>query len=60
MARFAVVREKDGFVDNIIEMESNSNWACPIGYKLVKDDQVKASREDTWNGSEFIRPPKKD
>lgn len=35
----ALVRNSDNFVENIIEIEANSNWQIPIGYRL--DDPVK-------------------
>lgn len=50
--RKAVV--KDGLVENIIEIEDDSDWPIPEGTYLV--DAGSGSPGDTWDGEKFISP----
>jgi len=52
--RKAVIKQTDGFVENVIEIEEGANWRLPEGYELV--DGNDASPGDTWDGSQFIKP----
>ena len=53
--RKAVVRESDGLVLNVIEIEGGSPWPTPSGCILV-DAETSGSPGDTWDGEEFIPP----
>lgn len=55
-ARKAVVRTSNGLVENIIEIESDSDYTAPSGCTLVPatDD---ARIGGTWTGSAFTPPP---
>jgi len=53
--RKAVIRDSDGFVENIIEWEPDSKWPIPEGCSLI--DAGGASPGDTWDGEKFIKPP---
>lgn len=53
--RKAVIRESDGFVENVIEIKSGAKWQPPEGCYLIAAG--KGSPGDTWNGEEFIKPP---
>ena len=46
--RKAVVRQSDGFVVNVIVIESGSDWPLPEGYVLV-DAETSGSPGDTWD-----------
>lgn len=52
--RKAIVRESDGFVTNVIEIEDGANWPIPNGCYLV-DAVNNGSPGDTWDGKEFLR-----
>ncbi|GAI66609.1 unnamed protein product [marine sediment metagenome] len=54
--RKAVVRDSDGFVQNVIEIEEGAKWEPPEGCILV-DAEGGGSPGDTWDGEKFIRPP---
>ena len=52
--RKVVIREADGFVVNVIEIEFPTNWSQPVGtYCLDAED---ASPGDTWDGKKFVKP----
>lgn len=51
--RKAVVRESNGFVENVIEIEFPTTWQPPEGCYLI--DALDASPGDTWDGVKFIR-----
>jgi hypothetical protein len=53
--RKAVVRESDGFVVNVIEIEEGANWKPPEGCYLI-DAERDGSPGDTWDGKQFIKP----
>ncbi len=53
--RRAVVRDGDGLVLNVIEIEGNSIWPIPAGCTLV-DAVTSGSPGDTWDGDQFIAP----
>jgi hypothetical protein len=53
--RKAVVRETDGFVVNVIEIDFPTAWQPPEGCYCV-DAEKDGSPGDTWNGAKFIRP----
>jgi hypothetical protein len=53
--RKAVVRQLDGFVTNVIEIEVDSTWKAPDGHILV-DDQDSGSPGDIWDGNKFNPP----
>ena len=55
--RKAVVRDSDGFVENVIEIKAKANWPTPEGRHLVKATK-SGSPGDTWDGANFIRPIK--
>lgn len=52
--RKAVVRQSDGFVENIIEIKSNAKWQPPDGCILIVAGE--GSSGDTWDGAKFIKP----
>jgi len=53
--RQAVVRDSDGFVTNVIE--ALENWdGVAEGHTLIPSDT--AGPGDTWDGTDFIRPPR--
>lgn len=52
--RFAMLRDVDDFVVNVIEYELGGNWQPPEGhYLMIAGD---ASPGDTWDGSKFVKP----
>ena len=51
--RKALIRQLDGFVENIIEIEKESKWQPPEGCYLI--DIGDASPGDTWDGAKFIK-----
>lgn len=53
--RKAVVRDSDGFVENVIEIKANANWPIPEGHHLVQA-KTSGSPGDTWDGKDFVRP----
>ncbi len=53
--RKAVVRDSDGLVLNVIEIEGDSTWPTPPDCTLV-DAETDGSPGDTWNGEIFIPP----
>jgi hypothetical protein len=53
--RKAVVRNSDGFVINVIEIEDGANWKPPDDCYLV-DAEKDGSPGDTWDGKKFIKP----
>lgn len=53
--RKAVVRNTDGFVVNVIEIEEDSKWEPPEGCHLI--DAAGGSPGDTWDGVKFVKPP---
>ncbi len=53
--RKAVVREADGFVENVIEIKPQSQWPIPEGCRLVIAKK-SGSPGDTWDGQTFVRP----
>ena len=52
MARKALIRESDGVVVNVIEVDASYN--PPDGYAVETPSEFDASPGDTWNGSEYI------
>lgn len=52
--RRAVIREVDGFVENIIEWKPSTKWLPPEGCYLIAAG--KSSPGDTWDGKKFIKP----
>lgn len=52
--RKAVVRQSDGLVTNVIEIEQGTDWQPPQGCVLV--DAKDAGPGDTWDGMKFIKP----
>lgn len=52
--RKTVIRQIDGYVENIIEIEEGVNWQPPEGYYLIFAGN--GSIGDTWNGTKFIKP----
>ena len=52
--RKTVVRQSDGFVENIIELEDGANWQPPAGHALI--DVGNGSPGDNWDGTNFIKP----
>lgn len=52
--RKAVIRQLDGFVDNVIEIEDGANWYPPDGCFLI--DGGDGSPGDTWDGIKFVKP----
>ena len=52
--RRAIVRNIDGFVVNIIEIEGKAKWQLPEGCYLI--DAGDGSSGDTWDGKRFIKP----
>lgn len=52
--RKAVVRDTDGFVENIIEIEEGADWQPPEGCYLI--DAGDGSPGDTWDGEKFVKP----
>lgn len=53
--RKALIRQADGFVQNVIEIEVGAGWQPPIGYILI-DAAKTGSPGDTWDGTKFTRP----
>ena len=53
--RKAVVRESDGLVTNVIEIEEMANWSPPGGCYLI-DATEDGSPGDTWDGKKFVKP----
>ncbi len=52
--RKAIVRNSDGFVINIIEIEQGANWQPPGDSYLI--DAGNGETGDTWDGENFIKP----
>ncbi len=52
--RKAVVRQSDGFIENVIEIEPDSTWQIPEGCSLM--DAENGSPGDTWDGKKFVKP----
>jgi len=52
--RKAIVRDTDGFVVNVIEIKTNSNWQPPGDCYLI--DAPDGSPGDTWDGTKFVKP----
>lgn len=52
--RKAVVREADGFVENVIEIEEEAEWQPPENCYLI--DAADGSPGDTWDGEKFVKP----
>lgn len=52
--RKAVIREADGFVENVIEIEEESTWQPPENCYLIDADG--GSPGDTWDGEKFVKP----
>ena len=52
--RKAVIRNTDGYVENIIEIEADSTWQIPEGFSLI--DAGDGSPGDTWDGTKFVKP----
>ncbi len=53
--RKALVRQSDGYVLNVIEIEEGANWQPPPGSVLV-DTVDNGAPGDTWDGKKFIQP----
>ncbi len=53
--RKAVVRQSDGLVTNIIEIEEGADWQTPDGCYLIYATE-DGSPGDTWDGGKFVRP----
>ena len=57
----ALIREEDGLVLNVIEIEKDSDWTPPEGHILLsKADSKRANPGDTWDGEQIIPQPKPD
>jgi len=54
--RKAIVRQSDGYVDNVVEVELGAPWQPPEGYYLV-DAPNSGSPGNTWDGAKFITSP---
>ena len=52
--RKALVRQSDGYVVNVIEIEEGANWQPPDGCYLI--DAGDSSPGDTWDGARFVKP----
>lgn len=52
--RKAVIRDTDGYVENIIEWEEGTSWQLPDGHYLI--DAGDGSPGDTWDGTKFVKP----
>ncbi len=52
--RKALIREADGFVENIIEWKPSSKWQPLEGCYLIAAG--KGSPGDTWDGKKFVKP----
>ncbi|KKL80820.1 hypothetical protein LCGC14_2000960, partial [marine sediment metagenome] len=52
--RKAVIRNADGFVENIIEIKAKSKWQPPENCYLI--DASDGSPGDTWDGTKFVKP----
>ena len=55
MARKALIRESDGVVVNVIEVDASYN--PPDGYAVETPSEFDASPGDTWDGSKYIPAP---
>ena len=53
--RKAMVRDSDGYVVNVIEIEKGADWQLPPEHSLI--DAGDGSPGDTWDGVQFIKPP---
>ena len=56
MTRKALIRESDGFGENVIEVDPGSGYTPPDGCTLK--DSSEASPGDTWDGHEYVRSGK--
>jgi len=52
--RKAIIRQSDGRVVNVIEIEAKANWKPPDDCQLA--DAKDGSPGDTWDGTKFIKP----
>lgn len=55
MARFAVVRDEDQVVVNMIEYDGKAKFHPPVGHFIMPAVDT-ANIGDTWTGSEFLTP----
>jgi len=55
--RRALVRQSDGLVINVIELEEGANWSPPTGYILL-DATISQTTDigDTWDGLKVTKP----
>jgi hypothetical protein len=51
--RYAVVRDADGVVVNVIELAAGADWTAPSGHSAVADPNVEAEVGGTWDGASF-------
>jgi hypothetical protein len=57
MTRKAIIETATGAIVNIIEIEADADWACPVGFELRDmGENNKARIGGTWDGSQFIAP----
>ena len=53
MARYALIRNSDSKVDNIVEWDGDTTkWAPPATQTAIQNDVANVG--DTWNGSSFV------
>lgn len=55
MARYAITRNSDGLVRNIIEWDGVSSWGPPGGHTARLS--ATAGVGDVWDGAVFVRSP---
>lgn len=53
--RYALINIETGIVENVIELDNDTDWLPPEGYIVVRTDSGNIN--DTYNDGEFVTPP---
>jgi len=57
MARYALYRIADGYIENMIELDNPGNYNPGPTLAVVPDPNGQAQMGGTWTGTEFLPPP---
>jgi hypothetical protein len=52
--RYALVRQADGVVANVVELAEQSKWSPPEGHVTIRDAAGTAQIGGRWDGASFL------
>jgi hypothetical protein len=55
MARKAIINVATGFVENVIDIDPDADWTCPVGHELIDGDDCGGPGW-SWDGLSFSAP----